>query len=105
MGNDVLTVGTAIRAARKSRKLSAADLGSMLTPRVSHTAVYKWENGLTEPNLSHLKQISELLGIDVAGILGTDAEGPHDEMRRYFELMNDNQRSAVLGVARAMVDC
>ena len=105
MGNDYLAVGSVIREARKRKKISAGDLGEMLDPAVSHTAVYKWEKDLTEPSIGHLRQLGEILEIDLAEILGFSQESPHDEMCRYFDQMNEKQRNAVLGVARAMVDC
>lgn len=100
-----LVIGEKIKSARKSKKISAAALGQMLDPSITPTAVYKWENGQTEPNINHLKQLSAILGLDLAEIFGDAEEKPHDEMRRYLDRMSEKQRNAVLGVARAMVDC
>lgn len=100
-----ISVGQQIKAARKAKGVSAQALGQMLDPTVTPTAVYKWEQDRTEPNISHLRQMGDLLGLDIADIFGLNEEAPHDEMCRYFDQMNETQRTAVLGVARAMVDC
>ena len=77
----------------------------MLTPPVTHAAVCKWETGQTEPGISHLLQISELLGIDIPSVRDGVRDPMLSEMDSYLLKMTETQRSAVLGVARAMVDC
>lgn len=101
-GNQIV-VGETIKAARKRKGISASNLGKMLEPNVSATAIYKWENDRTEPNINHLKQLSLLLDIDLGNVF--DINGENDEISTYMKLMSENQRSAVLGVARAMVNC
>lgn len=105
MAAENINVGASIREARKARKLSAAELGQMLEPTVSHTAVYKWENGVTEPSISHLRQLCEMLDLDLSGVFSRESDRFESEISYYIVRMNETQRTAVLGVARAMVEC
>lgn len=105
MSYDCVEFGEAIRHARKAKSMTAGDLGRMLSPPVSHTAVCKWETGKTEPGITHLVQVSEILDLDLPSIISPNVKKRQSEIDTYLERMTDNQRSAVLGVARAMVDC
>lgn len=50
-----------LEAARINAKLTQKELANILG--VSNATIVNWEKGLTEPNLSQLKKISELSGI------------------------------------------
>lgn len=100
--------GDKIRAARKVKRLSAEALGEMLDPPVTYAAIYAWEKGKNEPSITYLTQLCEALGTDISDFIDlpeAEADAELREITRCLSLMNNNQRSAVLGVARAMVDC
>lgn len=103
MSYDKVEIGDILKTARVSKKISASALGKMLNPSVSATAVYKWERNDTEPNLSHLKQLSDLLDIDLGEVFGFGDDAYKLDV--YMSRMTENQRNAIIGVARAMVDC
>lgn len=50
-----------LEAARVNAKLTQKELAEILG--VSNSTIVNWEKGITEPNLSQLKKISELSGI------------------------------------------
>ena len=56
-----------LRKLRKARKLSQADLGRIVNK--SYNAIYKWENGLTEPTLKDIYTLSYDFGIPVEVLL------------------------------------
>lgn len=99
---DKKSVGSLIREARKGKKITAAELGRMLEPNVSHTAVCKWETGETEPSITHMVQIGDILDIRFASFFEKDSEPSRIEY--YFSKMTDDQKDAVINVARAMVE-
>lgn len=82
--------------------MSAGELGQRLEPTVTSTAVYKWEKDASEPTISHMKQLQEILGINVAEIFEQESECA--EIMYYLVRMNEKQRDAVFNVARAMVE-
>lgn len=81
--------------------------------------VNNWVNGRNEPGADMLLAISNTYGIPLENIVGPSTtrfeyafvplndprEQDADEMGVYMRRMNDTQRRAVLGVARAMVEC
>lgn len=103
MSYDKVEIGDILKAARTAKKISASALGQMLEPPVSATAIYKWERNDTEPNLSHLKQLSIFLDIDLGAVFGFGDDAYKLDL--YLSRMTENQRNAVICVARAMVDC
>lgn len=96
------TLGQKIRNARKSLKMSAGELGQQLDPTVTSTAIYKWEKDKAEPGISHMQQLQEILGINVAELF-TKSDEP-SRIEYYFAKMTDDQKDAVINVARAMVE-
>lgn len=52
-----------IKAARVNANLTQEELANELGTNIS--TIVNWENGTTEPKLSHLKRISELSGIPI----------------------------------------
>lgn len=107
------TVGSAIREARKSRRMSAEKLGELLDPPVSHVAVCAWETGKNNPNVRTVMQIGDILGVDASSLLNGDVAGAHcaasadrddfRELRECFCKMSKDQRAAVLTVVESMV--
>ena len=96
------TLGEKIRTARKAIGMSACELGQKLEPTVTSTAIYKWEKDVSEPTISHMKQLQEILGINVAEIF--EPETDCAEIMYYLVRMSETQRDAVFSVARAMVE-
>lgn len=99
--------GEKIKAARKSKKLSAERLGEMLDPPVTYAAIYAWEKGKNEPSLNYVSQICAILDIAIYEIVNLPTyvgETYQEEMARYMAQMTKPQRNAMLGVAKAMVE-
>lgn len=55
------SVGKIIRALRKNKKLTQAELGKMLG--YSARTVSDWENGCTEPNIAAIKSLVKFFEI------------------------------------------
>lgn len=55
---------------RTARKLSQTELGKIVGK--SHNAIYKWENGLTEPSLRDIFTLSYFFGVPVDVLLYKD---------------------------------
>lgn len=103
MATTDIGLGAAIREARKAKGISASALGEMLEPCVTHTAVYKWELGQTEPGISHMLQMRDILGLNLTQFFGEETR-QHSEIETYLSRMSEKQRKAVLAVASAMVE-
>ncbi|MBQ9784253.1 MAG: helix-turn-helix transcriptional regulator [Clostridia bacterium] len=100
--------GEKIKTARKAKRMSAEKLGELLDPPVTYAAVYAWEKGKNEPSLGYLLQICDALDLDLSDFVDIPKTQPMceaAEINQYLSRMSEKQRSAVLGVARAMVDC
>lgn len=81
--------------------------------------VNNWVNGRNEPGADMLYAISEAYSIPMSSLVDQDRANisrylsaldpapsqDADELSIYMSKMTDKQRRAVLGVARAMVDC
>lgn len=74
----------------------------MLKPRVSHTAIYKWEKGENEPSISYMLQLRDLLEIDVAGLFIDDKAKSRIEY--YYVQLSESQQEALVAVAKSMLD-
>lgn len=111
-------VGKIIKAARKKKGVSAAALGSLLDPPMTYGAIYAYEAGKNKPNAEVVAQISKILEIDVRSFFPSDQPsvsyavvGVDDETNENVKIlgdcyrkMDDAQRSAILTVAKAMVE-
>lgn len=100
--------GDKIRDARKRKRLSAEALGEKLNPPVTYAAIYAWEKGKNEPSVTYLVQLCDILGTDFSDFVNVHQSEGHverNELVEYMNRMNETQRTAVLGVARAMVEC
>lgn len=108
-------LGKLIRGARKSRGFSAEALGARLSPSVTANTVTAWERGQNRPRVEYVRQISEILEIDVRSFfpeqspsheliaLNKDVDGL-EELNENYRKMSEKQRKAVLAVASAMVE-
>lgn len=100
------TIGDVIRKTRKSLGISSAALGGMLKPSVTHAAVCAWETGKSQPSINYISQMSDILSVDFSGFVGA-REFITDGLAQIvssYEKMTDEQKSAILVVARSMVD-
>ena len=57
-----------LRIARKLRRVTQAELAAAVG--VSRNTVSSWENGVTEPNLTALKTISDYLDVSLDDLFG-----------------------------------
>ena len=64
---DTYVTGAAVKALRESRKLTQAELGSMIS--VSSKTVSKWETGKGLPDISLLQPLAQALGISVIELM------------------------------------
>ena len=100
--------GDNIKAARKKKRYSAEKLGELLDPPVTYAAVYAWEKGKNEPSVAYILQMCEILETPIYEFIDLPQRDDSDiagQMADYLSLMTETQRDAVLGVARAMVEC
>lgn len=63
-------VGELISSLRKEKRFTQKDLASRM--HISDKAISKWERGLGCPDVTLLKALSEILGVDIASILSGD---------------------------------
>lgn len=75
---DQIKIGELIVRFRKEKGLTQLQLGEMIG--VSDKAVSKWERGLGCPDVSLLRELSEVLGVNIEGIL--EGELPQNETER-----------------------
>lgn len=61
---------TKIKELRKARRMSQAELAEML--HITQTSVSQWETGKTEPSFDTLVKMSEIFGVTIDYILGSD---------------------------------
>lgn len=106
-------MGRVIRDLRTSKNLKSEELASMLAPAKSAGTVTAWERGETEPSSEYIMQMCDIFDVE-PGLFFKNRKTPElngfdvakmNALNNCYIRMNDNQRSAVLGVARAMVDC
>ena len=99
--------GQSIKAARKRKRYSAEKLGELLDPPVTYAAIYAWEKGKNEPSINYIMQLCDLLDTSIYELMDLPNREECDyqeEMARYMSRMSETQRTAMLGVARAMVE-
>lgn len=83
-----------IRELRKQKGMSQKELADACC--VHQTAVSQWEKGRTAPDVNSLKMLSEILGVSVETLIGS--EKPKDENRiQGFERINAESASQKLG--------
>ncbi len=67
-----MNIGPTIRELREQKHLSQSDLAEML--HVTRQAVSNWETNKNEPDLETLKTMSGIFDVEIAAILGSEAE-------------------------------
>jgi len=60
-------IGPTIKAARITRGLTLAEVGSALG--VTRQYVYAWEAGRRNPGPKHLAKLAEVIGLEIADLL------------------------------------
>ena len=60
-----------IRYLRKKKNLSQDQIAEQLGYK-SYTTIQKWETGISEPPISKLRALSELLGVDINDLASKD---------------------------------
>ena len=116
MQETAATIGDAIRAARKQKGITIEQVASLMNPPVTKATVSAWETGRNRIKADALDQICAILEVNAGNLMPTkftyattelptvERESESEEMARYMSRMSETQRSAVLGVARAMVE-
>ena len=107
-------MGQVIRSLRTDLGMEAKDLGLALSPKKSPSTVTSWERGETEPSCDCLIQLAELFSVDPgdfyqrrktrANLSNAFEVANLNTLSDCYTQMNESQRRAVLGVARAMVE-
>ncbi len=80
----MMTVGQRIKAYRKAKQYSQADLAERLG--VSCQAISKWENDLSMPDISQVVPLAKVLGTSVDAILGMYGDESDDLAELYRDL-------------------
>jgi len=79
-----------LKAVRENNKFSQQKLADLL--HVSRSTIAMWETGKSEPNLSHLEKLSDILSISVDELLGKTNEVCSINEIPDFELNNRNEK-------------
>lgn len=116
MQETAATIGDAIRTARKQKGMTIEQLAVLMRPPVTKATVSAWETGRNRIKADALDQICAILEVDAGSLMPTkfvyattelparERDSESEEMALYMSRMSQTQRSAVLGVARAMVE-
>ena len=99
-----------LREMRTARNMSRQTVADRLG--VSATAVYKWENGQSEPDLTKLRQLAMIFGTTIDELCGnTPADVPDDDdatvvnisvMSRAFRQMSREEQEKYLAIGRVL---
>lgn len=92
-----------IAACRTGSGLSQRALGEMLG--VSAAAVYKWEHGQSQPDITSLKKMATIFGVTVDELVGQDSReesGNIAVMARAFRQMTPEEQEKYLAVGRTL---
>lgn len=104
-------MGQIIRELRSGRDMKAEDLANLLGK--SSGTITAWERGETEPASENIMRMCEIFDVEPA-VFFRSRKAPSltsfeaskiNALNDCYIRMNETQRSAVLGVARAMVEC
>ena len=105
MDNDKNTLSKKLETLRRSKGLTQKDVADIL--KVNRTTYTKYETGVTEPNVSALKKLSEIFGVDMNSLLSDDDFGSsvHDvdkdekrveEFVSLFKLLSEKDKEILL---------
>jgi transcriptional regulator with XRE-family HTH domain len=64
------TLGARIREARKAKKLNLNELGRLIDPPLSRSAIWQWEADMTTPTVENLSQVASILGVTLEWLDG-----------------------------------
>lgn len=112
--NQIEYIGKQIRKYRKSRSWSAGQLGAMLDPVKSESAVTSWERGRTQPDGDLLIQLCRIFEVEVADFyynppsysdsIGSETEFSADpfleDVRQVFKSLTDKGKQKVVEYAK-----
>lgn len=82
-----MTLGEKISMYRRNKGMTQQELGEHLN--ISAQAISKWENDLSEPDISTLKKISELFQVNLVELL--DIEQPEQDTPASTPVMSDDE--------------
>ena len=80
-----------IRYLRKKKNLSQDQIAEQLGYK-SYTTIQKWETGISEPPISKLRALSELLGVDINDLASKDLAAEDDSDESYY--LDEDAREA-----------
>ena len=67
-----MTTGQLIRAARKKKKMTQAELAEKL--KISYVGVSQWENGIRNPKYDTIRKIADALDVDWTDLVPADEQ-------------------------------
>ena len=99
------TLSYKLETLRKNKGLTQKDVADIL--KVNRTTYTKYETGVTEPNVSSLRKLSEIFGVDMNCLLSDDMEivYVHDssmddektrEFVKLFNLLSEKDKANLL---------
>lgn len=99
------TLSYKLETLRKNKGLTQKDVADIL--KVNRTTYTKYETGVTEPNVSSLRKLSEIFGVDMNCLLSDDMEivYVHDssmddektrEFIKLFNLLSEKDKANLL---------
>ena len=105
MENKKNTLSLKLETFRKNKGLTQKDVADIL--KVNRTTYTKYETGVTEPNVSALRKLSEIFEVDLNCLLSDDDDisavrdnGPEDEKTRefvkLFNLLSEKDKANLL---------
>lgn len=102
--------GNRVKELREARKISRSEFSRRFG--VSHTAVYKWENGSAQPSIETLQEMATFFGVTMDDLC--DYQRPEDSMddvarniavmNRAFGQLTQEEQEKMLAVGRALFD-
>ena len=95
---DTKLIGKKIAALRKAKDMTQMELADKMF--VSYQAVSNWERGNTMPDISKLLELSQILGVDVQELLGSEKETTI--VNKIIEKSDDIKLEEVAEVAELM---
>jgi transcriptional regulator with XRE-family HTH domain len=78
-----MTTGQLIKAARKKKKMTQAELAEKLN--ISYVGVSQWENGIRNPKYDTIRKIADALGVDWSELVP-----PEDRVRMLIDATVEN---------------
>lgn len=99
-----------VKALRASRNWSRAELGEKLG--VTHTAIYKWETGQSQPDISMLRRLADIFGVSLDDLCDHEPRTIADDvsvrnmavMSRAFRQMTPEEQEKYLAVGRSLFE-